>query len=239
MSLRTLSGHTLRVALGLVACTGVASAYPVNPWGVVTPAKTFVLNPFLYVSRGPVFSPFLYGAYGFNDSIDIIAGAGASVGGGASSFDGVVAYPRYFFNESMGVALYAAAGGGEVGVGPEFHGVFGGDSSFQFTLNAGYHFAMGDGYSYSDIVVYAAPEYYFSDQLSVFVEVNPTITMDGGEMYTGVHVVPGVGFALDPEQVHSFSVGLHLPVVETISDNPDPVNNGYLGVWYATSFGGE
>lgn len=232
MSFRTLSGHTLRVALGLVACTGVASAYPLNPWGVVTPAKTFVLNPFLYVYGGPTLYPYLYGAYGFNDSIDVIAGIGAGIGGGVG-LDGVVVYPRYFFAENMGVALFVGAGGGELGVGPEFHGVFGGDSSFQFTLNAGYHFNLGDGYNYSEIIVYAVPEYYFSDQFSAFVEIDPVVAMAGGTTATGVTLVPGVGFALDPEQTHSFAVGLQLPVGDNM------VENSSVGVWYATSFGGE
>lgn len=238
MSLRPAMKLGLRAALGLVACTGVASAYPLNPWGVVTPAETFVLNPFLYVYGGPTFSPYLYGSYGFNDSVDVIAGVGASVGGGASSFDGVVVYPRYFFNETMGVALYAAYGAGEIGVGPEFHGVFGGDSSFQFTLNAGYHFNRGEvsgvSYSYSDILVYAVPEYYVSDQLSFFLEIDPWVTMipDVGSE-TSVTLVPGVGFALDPEQTHSFAVGYQLPVGDNM------IGNSSIGIWYATSFGGE
>lgn len=228
-------------ALGTaLALPGAAHAYPLNPWGVATPQSTFVLNPFVYAYPGPELYVIPYGLYGFTDQIDLIGGLYVVYSEGVG-FGGVELLPRYFFAENMGVALHVLAGGGAVQVGPEFHGVFGGDS-LALTVNAGWLpvIGLGDNGGFSPGVVKAliAPEYNFSSQLSVYLEVDPSFTLgDGGGL--GLVLVPGVGFATDEDQTNTFSVGLQIDNPQAKAADSFAKEKLSLGLWYSRAFGGE
>lgn len=235
-----LSLARIAVVGAVASLAGTAHAYPLNPWGSATPQGSFVLNPFLYVYPGPDINLIPYGLYGVTDAVDVIGGVSVGYGGGAY-FGGVEVLPRYFFADNMGVALHAILGGGALTIGPEFHGVFGGDA-FALTLNAGYlptiAFGEGGGFYAGDIKALIAPEYNFSSQFSVFLEVDPTYTL--GE-YGGLSLtlVPGVGFALDEDQTHTFSVGLQVADPQTKAVSSFAKEKLSVGLWYATAFGGE
>lgn len=220
--------------------SGAAHAYPLNPWGALTPQGTVVVNPFLYAYPGPDILLIPYGLYGVTDQIDVIGGVYLGYAGGPY-FGGVEVLPRFFFAENMAVALHAVAGGGALTVGPEFHGVFGGDS-LALTVNAGWLpvIGFGDAGGFSPGVVKAliAPEYNFSSQLSVFLEIDPTYTLgEGGGL--GLVVVPGVGFALDEDQTHTFAVGLQVDNPQVSAVDSFAKEKLSLGLWYSTAFGGE
>lgn len=214
-----------------------AGAYPLNPWGSMTSQGTYVLNPFLYVYGGPEFYPYVYGATGLGESMDVIGGVGLFVipgDGGGFGFSSAELIPRYWFSESMGVALHAIYTLGAVEVGPELHGVLGGDT-FAFTFNAGWRPVFGGGFSPGSVVALLAPEYNFSSQFSVFLEVNPSYGLYEGGGF-GLVLVPGVGFALDPDQAHTFAVGAQIDPLTSTNDFVG--TNVSFGAWYATSFGG-
>lgn len=238
-------------AIGLLGAglfSASAEAYPLNPWGAQTPQGYFALNPFLYVYSGPSIYPVLYGLTGIGERADVIAGAGGYVyfDGSGGGFDYVELIPRYWLSESLGLALhliYAAPGSdsywaNSLTFAPEVHGVLGGDS-FAFTYNVGYRPVIGfggGGFQAGEIVALLAPEYNFSSQLSVFLEVDPSFALgDGGGL--GLTLVPGVGFALDEEQTHTFAVGAQIdPLTDSGGDFVS--NNLSFGMWYSTGFGG-
>ena len=238
MTRHSLARITLVGAFASLA--GTAHAYPLNPWGVGTPQGTLVLNPFLYAYPGPDINLIPYALYGITDSVDVIGGVSVGYAGGGY-FGGVEVIPRYFFADNMGLALHVLAGGGQVTFGPEFHGVFGGDS-FALTLNAGYlpSIVFGDagGFSAGSVKALIAPEYNFSSQFSVFLEVDPTYTLGeyGG---LGLVLVPGVGFALDEDQTHTFAVGLQVDNPQSKAVSSFAQEKLSVGLWYSTAFGGE
>lgn len=239
---------TLPAGLAFLALSAVsrpAAAYPLNPWGAHTPTGYVALNPFLYVYSGPALYPIVYVSGGLTDQLDIIGGiAGyAYLDGGGGGVDYLELMPRYFWNESMGVTVHLVYGlPGSDGypdtlqVGPEFHGVFGGDT-MALTLNAGWAPAVvfGSGFQTGSVFVKAAPEYNFSAKFSVFLEVDPAYDLDASAF--GLLLVPGVGFALDEDQTHTFSVGLQIDTADSGGDFVS--NNLSVGLWYATGWGGE
>lgn len=230
----------LAIVGATLGLSGAAYAYPLNPWGTATPKSTFVLNPFLYAYPGPDILLIPYGLYGFTDQVDLIGGLYVEYADGVS-FGGVELLPRYFFADNMGVALHIIAGGGAVTVGPEFHGVFGGDS-LALTVNAGWLPVIGlgnsAGFSPGAVKALIAPEYNFSSQLSVFLEVDPTLTLgEGGGL--GLVVVPGVGFATDEDQTNTFSVGLQVDNPQSKAVSSFAKEKLSLGLWYSRAFGGE
>ena len=228
----------LAIVGATLSLSGAAYAYPLNPWGTATPKSTFVLNPFLYAYPGPDILLIPYGLYGFTDQVDLIGGLYVEYADGVS-FGGVELLPRYFFADNMGVALHIIAGGGAVTVGPEFHGVFGGDS-LALTVNAGWLPVIGlgnsAGFSPGAVKALIAPEYNFSSQFSVFCEVDPSYALGKGGGFD-LTLVPGIGFALDPDQTNTFSVGVQ---IDPVADAPDGffTDNVSFGLWYSTGFGG-
>lgn len=244
-----VSALTLVAGLAAWSYSAPSQAYPLNPWGVQTAQGSYVLNPFLYFyNKGKGVYPIVYGATGLGERMDVIAGVGGWTwlsGGLDGGLDGLEVMPRYFFNESMGVTVHLIYGlpgsstyvENQLTVAPEFHGVFGGDS-LALTVNAGWRPTLGGGAGFQPgaVVAYLAPEYNFSSQFSLFLEIDPSFTLgEGGGL--GMLLVPGVGFALDPDQTHTFSVGVQ---VDPLSDSGGDFleNNVSLGVWYATAFGG-
>lgn len=227
-----------------------AGAYPLNPWGAQTPQGYVAVTPFLYFYNYPALYGILYGATGLGDRADLIAGAGGYVyfdGASGGGFDYVEVFPRYWLSDSVGLTLhviYAGPGSDSypanaVALAPEVHGVLGGDS-FALTYNVGYKpwigFGAGGGFQPGEIGALLAPEYNFSSQFSLFCEVDPSFAFgdDGG---FDLVLVPGVGFALDPDQANTFSFGVQ---IDQVADAPDGffTDNVSFGLWYSTGFGG-
>lgn len=212
-----------------------AQAAPVNPWTGPVGEGVFALTPFLYVDQTPLFYPLVYGQYGFTDSFDVIVGAAATVGS-ANSFDGVEVMPRYFFTDTLGLAVHATiVPNGGTTIAPELH-FYNDWDALSLTINAGYGptFVSGatlTGSAYAMI----APETYLTEHTSLFLELNPSYDLNdyGGAEVDRFYmeVVPGVGTGIN--DTHWFAVGVHVPVTGFTADGI------YLGGWYSIAFGGE
>jgi hypothetical protein len=227
----------LAALLALASFSGAAQAGPLNPWGAAIGEGVVGVNPFLYVYSGPGVLPILYGQYGFSDSADIIVGGGAWLAKGESGFDTLEVMPRFFFTENLGVAVHALVPGSfdSAEVGPELHGYWSTDS-LDLTVNAGWRPSFGGGgFGLGGPFAMVAPERYLNDTWSVYVELDGAYDLTEGlpsDSRLSAMVVPGVsaGFA----ETHYLSLGLQVPVV------PAPTAEALsVGMWYATSFGGE
>lgn len=219
-------------ALALFAVASPAAASPLNPWGAYVGDGVTAVTPFLYVDQSPRFYPYVYGQHGFGPKLELLAGVGASFGSGPFTFDSVEVMPRYFFTDSGAVALHATwANGGGTTLAAEYDGAYE-FGSFALTVNVGYGPTFYDGgVAPGDIYALLAPEFYFTDATSLFVEVDPTYTLgEGGGLY--MEVVPGVSTAI--ADTHYFALGLALPVA------PEFDSSGiYVGAWYSVAFGGS
>ena len=222
-------------ALVLVA-SAPASAAPLNPWGVHVGKGVFALTPFLYVDQTPGLYPYVYGQYGISDKFELLGGVGATVVPGFS-FDSVELMPRYFFTESTGVALHATYVPGDDGItlAPEYHGVYT-LGPIELTANAGWAPTLGgSGFSAGEVFAKVAPEWYFTEASSVFLEVNPSYDLvDYGGVEVdrfSMEVVPGVSTSIN--ETHYFAFGVGIPVT---GFDPTAI---YGGMWYSIAFGGE
>ena len=221
--------------LVLAAASGSAQASPLNPWGATVGKGVFALTPFLYVDQTPAAYPYLYVQYGFSDQFEILAGGGGTIGEGITAFDDVELMPRFLFTESGAAVLHATYVPGVDGVtlAPEYHGVYSWDP-LDLTVNVGWGpwFGAG-GFAPGDIYALIAPEHYFTDSTSIFLEINPSYTLpDGGvdgSFY--MELVPGVSTAV--AETHYFAVGVGIPVTGFTADQI------YAGAWYSVGFGGE
>ncbi|MFM7201456.1 MAG: hypothetical protein ACKO6N_11755 [Myxococcota bacterium] len=212
-----------------------AQAYPLNPWGSKTATGAVAINPFLYVYGGPTLYPYFYGAYGINDKMDVWAGVGAALDGSGGGFGGLEIFPRYFVNENLGLVAHFFIGTDSIIPSPEVHYVQSWDK-FALTVNAGWRPVVGYNGSFAPgtVNVILAPEYNISSQLSVFLEVDPVIGLDGSGV--ALTLVPGIGFALDPEQTNTFAAGFQVAVAP---GEFDPATALSFGIWYSRVFGGE
>ena len=241
LGLRALAGLVLTTALA----TPDAQAYPLNPWGSATDQGYLAITPFLYIyNHGTEYDPYVYANYGITEKFDVIGGVGGYVGSYGNGVEGgfglAEAFARYWFTDQIGLALRAGFDGNNLLIGPEIHSVLGGDSSFQFTINAGYRQALLNGAKGGVASALLAPEYYVSDTLSFFLEVDPSLTIGpdgvgGTATSTGLILVPGVGFALDPEGAMTMAVGLQADVSPGATFTKDSLS---LGAWFSTGFGG-
>jgi hypothetical protein len=221
-----------------------AQAYPLNPWGTITAKGAVALTPYLYVyNSGHDWYPYLYGSYGINDKVDVIAGVGFGLGS-ANGLDGLELYGRYFLRDEVALVAHLNYSGGSFSIAPEVDFVLS-KGAFTFTGNLGVYPSFGGGGI--DFGGYLAPEYALSDRFSLFLEVNPYIvrlptdsdgdgTEDSKITATSVVLVPGVGFSLDEEGNHTMAVGVQITPPLTSNVVHDNLS---LGVWYSTSFGGE
>jgi hypothetical protein len=228
--------RALFLAAMILTTSGSALAAPLNTWGVFIGKGVFALTPYLYA--GPSFGvqPWVFGEYGFNDRFELAVAGAATVAPGAS-FDAIEVMPRYFLDDQTGIALRTAwkAADKTVTIAPELHIVrtFG---QFELTLNPTVvAVATVDGAAPGSIGGIVAPEWFFSEKCSVFVELTPDFNLepDGGTFYdrSSFEVLPGVGFTI--ADIHQFSMGVGIPVLHF-----DP-NEVYAGMWYSTTFGGE
>lgn len=228
------------LALGLTALTGVsestADAYPLNPWGSLLPSDSVTINPFVYVYPGPFLYPYMYAGKGLTDKLDVWAGVGAEIGleGTGASLASIEVFPRYFVSEALGLSLHLTfVPGVGLTTAPEAHFVKTWDK-FSLTVNASYKPQIlfgGGGFDPGSISAIIAPEWYFSEQFSAFVEIDPAVSLTGGGV--GLTVVPGIWFALDPDQTHSFAIAAQIPAIGFSADQIS------YGIWYSTAFGGE
>lgn len=227
-------------ALLALAWSAPAAASPLNPWGVHVGKGVFALTPFVYVDQTPGVYPLVYGQYGLSDQFELLAGVGAGIYPGGTpvgAFESVELMPRFFFSETTGVALHLTYAPGDTGVvvAPEYHGIYE-LGPIGLTVNLGWGpYVGGAGFAAGEVYALIAPEWYFTEASSVFVEVNPSYDLtDYGvpnpEPFY-LEVVPGVSTAI--AETHYFALGVGIPV--TGFDAADI----YGGVWYSIAFGGE
>jgi len=237
--MKQLERTPLLFAIALLATSTMVSstslAYPLSPWGAKLDNQTFNVTPYLYGYPGSrSIYPVVYLGYGISDRFDVYVGGAADIGLDPSyvSPGELELFPRYFFNDSWAVSLHAYwLPQVQVAAALEVHYNHFWDS-LALTVNAGYAptFDADGNISAGSVFAYIAPEYYITERFSVFAEVNPTFDLEDG---LSVNLVPGVGIALDPEEVHTIALGLELPV------QPFALEAMAIAAWYSTSFGGE
>jgi hypothetical protein len=228
------SRHLL-AAIALVG-SNASSAAPLNTWGEHIGNQVFALTPYVYA--GPSFGvqPWVYGEWGFTDHFELAGAVAATVAPG-QTFDAVELMPRYFFSDSTGLALRMTwtPATASVTTALELHGVYE-FGSFALTLNPSWApVATADGFDPGTIGGIVAPEWFFTDNLSVFVELTPTFMVSPGATSLmdrlSFEVLPGVGFTVF--DVHQFSMGVGIPLVRFNA------NEIYGGLWYSVTWGGE
>jgi hypothetical protein len=222
--------------LAAVAWSAPAMAGPLDPWGAHVGKGVFALTPFIFADQTPGVYPLLYGQYGVTDQFEMLVGAGVTVVPGFS-FDSVEVMPRYFFTDTTGVALHATWVPGDTGVtvAPEWHGIYP-IGPLTLTVNAGWGPYFGaSGFAAGSAYALVAPEWFFTDASSLFVEVNPSVDLNdyGGADVDrfSMELVPGVSTSV--AETHYFAVGIGIPVTGF------DVRSIYLGAWYSIAFGGE
>ncbi|MFL5352945.1 hypothetical protein [Archangium sp.] len=245
---KRLASFLTLVAVGLLlAVPRPARAYPLLLWpGTAFSPGSGMVFPFLFVSGdGKTLNPSLYGALGLSERFDIIAGASGVFGmsPASASFGLVDVSARYFATPELAFSpriLYTP--GQSLVVSPELHATrsFG---DLMLTLNAGVRPLLdlnGGGLASTTGFAYLSGSYFFSKQLWLVLEVDPSLTLARGTDSAGsswsssVLVAPGVGFALDPEQTHIFELAA-LVSLPTAAPFQYATSVTYA-MWYATSF---
>lgn len=213
-----------------------AAASPLDPWGAHVGKGVVAVTPFLYVDQTPGLYPLLYAQYGVTDRFEVLAGAGFTVLP-APSFDSIELMPRYFLADSTAVALHTSYVPGDDGLtlAPELHGVYS-LGPIELTANVGWGPYMGgSGFSAGSAYALVAPEWYFTEASSLFLEINPTVDLadyGGAEVDRFyMEVVPGVSTSFD--ELHYLAFGVGIPVT---GFDPTLI---YGGMWYSIAFGGE
>jgi hypothetical protein len=232
--------RSLTLVLASLVFTSTAEAGALNPWGVPGGKGVFGILPYVYVfpnetnESGVNIYPILYLTYGFTDAFELDVGQSFYFGGDwGSGADTLEIMPRYFFTDTMGVALHALIGtyaDGPIDIGPEFQAAWSWDP-LDLGLNAGYYLDIYDGnVNAGTIKALIAPEHYFTDSFSVYLEGDIIEYLDPSG--TDFQVVPGISWSF--AEKHYFSLGVQIPVTDTY----DGVGNISYGLWYYTSFGG-
>lgn len=232
----------LLLAAAALAVALPAQASPLNPWGAHVGRKTFALTPFVYVDQTPGIYPLIYGQYGFTDNFELLFGVGGGIYPGSSpagALESIEIMPRQFFNETSAIALhltYSPSSGG-LDAAPEFHGAYE-LGPIMLTVNAGG--GIGLGVSGSSVGVtgglygLVAPEWYFTEASSVFLEINPSYdfsSLGSNPDAFGLEVVPGISTSV--AETHYFAFGVGIPVT---GFDPTAI---YGGMWYSIAFGGD
>jgi hypothetical protein len=231
---RSLGCIAAAVLLVHAAAPTEARAAPLNPWGAHVGEGVFALTPFLYVDQTPRFYPLVYGQYGVSSKLELLAGAGASFGGGPFSFDGIEVMPRYFFTDEAGAALHISwAPGADPTIAPEYHGAYE-NGSFALTVNLGWGPSIGsNGFQPGSVYALIAPELYLTDATSVFLEIDPSFGLGSGypagsRFY--MELVPGISTSI--AETHYLAFGVAIPTA------PFSAGGIYFGAWYSIGFGG-
>ncbi len=232
--------RTLTLVLTSMALVPTADAGALNPWGVPAGEGVFGINPYVYLypnetgASGINVYPILYLQYGITDPFDLIVGQSFYFGGDwGSGADTLEIMPRYFFTDTMGVALHTFTGtysGGTFDFGPEFQAAWSWDA-LDLGLNVGYYMWDPFGtFNAGQVTAIVAPERYFTDSFSVYIEGDVTQYLDPSD--TEFQIVPGVSWSF--AELHYFSLGVQIPL-----DTYDGSTKPSVGLWYYTSFGGS
>lgn len=208
--------------------SAAAFASPLNPWGSATGQDTALFNPYFYVYPEGA-NPILYGEVGLSDSVDVYFGAGTFLAAGAPATGSLEFFPRFFVDPSLALSphVYWTPGSDSVIIAPELHANHTW-TRFAIVVNAGWRPVIGgDGFSAGTVPLIVAPELRLNDRYSMFLELDPTFSLDGGD--AAMIVVPGFSAALESSGHHAISIGLQIPVL------PD-VGAASLGAFYCFVF---
>lgn len=208
----------------------VALASPLNPFTTATSSGTFLLNPYVYVYADGSVSPLVYVSTGLGSHADVYVGAGGGFGPDGFGGAGIEVMPRYFFNPDIAVAAHVlySVGSPEVTIAPEVHAMHSW-GNMAFTANVGWRPTFGgEGFDKGSVVAIVAPEVFFSDRVSAYLEIDPTIPV-ADLAAASLTLVPGIGLTLGAESNHFVSVGVQVPAFPEISAPS-------VGMWYAVAF---
>ena len=220
--MKVLTLPRMLVAVTLFA-PAIAVAAPINPWQAPMNNNQWSLSPGVVSGGGSAEGAFS-ASVGAGNGIDLNITAGAPIsedfGAGEVEF-----MPRYFVSDGLGFAVRAAGGGAGLSyVVPELHGVI--DlPRFDFTVNAGLDLGVGGAGGEPSFVGIVAPEFWFNDRVSTFVELDAT----AGAGAAAADLLPGVSANIDPEGVHGVCLALGLPL------GPE-AGPAYGAFWYALTF---
>ena len=231
--------RTLTLVLTSLVFTSTAEAGALNPWGLPGGEGVFGILPYVYVfpnetdESGANIYPILYLTYGFTDAFELDVGQSFYFGGDwGSGADTLEIMPRYFFTDTLGIALHTFTGtysGGTFDFGPELQGAWSWDA-LDLGVNLGYYMYDPFGtFNAGVIKAIVAPEHYFTDSFSVYVEGDMAAYLDPSA--TEFQIVPGVSWSF--AETHYFSLGVQIPL-----DTYDGSTKPSVGLWYYTSFGG-
>ena len=193
-----------------------AFASPLNPWGSATAPGASVVNPYLYVYPDAI-NPIVYGSAGLSKRSDVYVGYGQLIPKAGAGEGSLEIFPRFFPVSALGLSphLYWTPGSDSFILAPELHtSVSAGKFSFIANLNWKPIVSSGE-LSTGSVVLLAAPEVKLSDRLSVYLEVDPTVSLEDDPF--ALVVVPGFGLTLDSEGRHSLSAGLQIPVMPDVA----------------------
>lgn len=225
----------LFAAAALLAWSAPALAAPLTPWGVHVGKGVVALTPYVFFDQTPGVYPYVYGQYGLTDNLELFGGVGATVLP-FGSVDEIELAPRYFFHETTAAVLHLTYAPGDTGltVAPEVHGVYP-LGPIELTVNAGWSPFVGSaGFSAGTVDAIVAPEWYFTDASSLFVEINPTVDLTAfgtaGASPLYMEVIPGVSTSI--AETHYFAFGVAIPVT---GFDPTAI---YGGLYYSIAFGG-
>jgi len=199
-----------------------AFADPLNAWPGAAGAGESAIAPSVVASSGSTEGSMTV-TQGLGNGVEMNAGFGYANAPGSGS---LALTPRVFVIDQLGFAADASmdeAGGWSVG--PAVHGVFEGDNA-TIIANIGWQHTDADT---DEVALTIAPEYGFTNRLSVYMEVSPSV--DLVESLPALELVPGVGISLDREGNHALSMGVGIP-----TGAPE---EAYGGIWYAAGFMGS
>jgi hypothetical protein len=207
-----------------LAAPQFAVAAPLNPWQAPMEPAQVSLSPGV-VGSGSSADGAFSASVGVVDGVDmnVTVGSALSAGLPGSSWE---VLPRAFLTDSLGlgVRVGGAVEGGDGYVAPELHGVWS-FGSLDLTINAGGSFATNGGGAPEALAI-VAPDFWITDRISTFVEVDASASSGAG---VAADVLPGVSANIDPDGVHGVCLAVGLPVGV---EDPAP----YLGFWYALTF---
>lgn len=210
----------------LLAAT--ASAAPLNPWGAATPPGEALVSP--YVSLGPdAIDGNVFGAVGLAERLDLHVGLGSHLPREGTAYGMLEVLPRYFLVPQVALAphVFWTPGADALVPAAEVH-VDVATGRFSLVANVGWHpVVASSGASLGSLTLLAAPEVRLSERFSVYVEVDPTLSLVGDPL--ALTLVPGFGMGLDPGARHGVSVGLQIPTLPEVA----PAS---LGFWYCFTF---
>lgn len=219
------------LALLLSIALSPAHAGALNPWGSATSPAAALINPYVYVTPDAV-NPILYGSAGLAEGVDLYMGYGQVVPQLVPGVGTVELFPRFFVVPQLALVphLYWTPGVDGVIPAAEVHLNLNTDR-FAFVANAGWRPLVDrDGFHEGTVPLLLAPELKLTGRFSAYVEVDPTLSLQGDD--PALVLVPGFGATLDRDGRHAVSAGLQIPIL------PD-LGVATLGAWYCFTIPAE